>query len=378
MKRLALALAFAGLALCLGCAGGAAPGPASAPAPTGSSRAPYDAPPESGSTVAIRVDAKAARQILEALSRPRLDAADAKVLQDLRAVSLAIRDSTRTPDVFERDFALAFQSENQPAVFDFKSVRDHKDLWQPLLEGVLAREPDLVRLAQRRSASLLPADAAVSVRLDVDFTFALAGLEDDLVVRSPEGSELMIIDFGKALTDSEGASLDAHLSRLSRLIAGEGCRLAWNAYRESSPAWKKADPQLGQLEPLLKMVAGSSPLGLFSVDESFFPLSAWLKDPMKRALDDLNRRADQFAQAQENLDARMELAAELRRPDFARRVAGPIGAFLADAIAQDAGPAGLRAALQAGPRAFFAAYDRAASKNRDLTPLAKAIKEKLK
>ncbi len=138
------------------------------------------------------------------------------------------------------------------------------------------------------------------------------------------------------------------------------------------------DPQLGQLEPLLKMVAASSPIGLFAVDESFFPLSAWLKEPMKRALDDLNRRADQFAQAQENLEARMQLAAELRRPDFPRRVAAPIGAFLADAIAQDAGPAGLRAALQAGPRAFFAAYERAAQKNKDLTPLSRAIKEKLK
>jgi hypothetical protein len=68
----------------------------------------------------------------------------------------------------------------------------------------------------------------------------------------------------------------------------------------------------------------------------------------------------------------------VRRPDFARRIAGPIGAFLADAIAQTEGAAGLRTALEQGPRAFFAAYDRATQKDKSLVPLAKPIKDKLK
>ncbi len=359
-----------------GCAGGAAP--SAAPAVPGATKAPYDATPEARVTIGLAIDAKPARQILESLARPRMDPADAKVLQDLPAVAAAIRDSSRTSDVFERDFAAAFQNDTRPAVFDFKSVRDRRDRWQPLLDGILARQTELTRLSQSRAASLLPGDAAVSVKLDVDFTFALAGIEDDLVVQTPGGTERMIIDVAKALSESEGGTVDAHISRLARLIGGEACRLAWNAYRETSPAWRKTDPQLGQLDPLLKIVAAASPIGLFGIDESFFPLSAWLKDPMKRALDDLNHRAEQFAQAQENLEARMGLAAELRRPDFGRRVAAPIGAFLADAIAEDAGPAGLRAALQQGPRAFFAAYDRAAQKRKELTPLGKAIRDKLK
>jgi hypothetical protein len=59
-------------------------------------------------------------------------------------------------------------------------------------------------------------------------------------------------------------------------------------------------------------------------------------------------------------------------------VAAPIGAFLADAIAQDAGPAGLRNALQEGPQGFFAAYDQASQRNKSLIPLAKPIRDKLK
>jgi hypothetical protein len=369
------------LAIAVGCAGGStAPRSAQAPSPSGGSRAPYDSPPESKASIAISIaiDGKTAREILEALAHPRADGSDPKVLQNHRAVALAIRDSSRTPDAFERDFAAAFQSENHPAVFDFKSVRDHQDRWRVLLDGVLSRQEDLVRLSRQRGASLLPADAEVSARLDVDFTFALPGLEDHLVVRTPEGGELMVVDFAKALSDAESAALDAQISRLSRLIGGEVCRLTWNMYRDASPSWKQSDPQLGQLEPLLKLVAGTSPVGLFGVDESFFPLSSWLKEPMKRAVDDLNHRAEQFAQAQENLDARMELTSELKRPEFARRVAAPIGAFLADAIAQDSGTAGLSAALQAGPRAFFVAYDRATQNNKELPPLGKAIKDRLK
>ncbi len=237
MRRLGFLL----LLVSLGCAGGGTAAKSAAAVSAGS-RAPYDSPPEAAATIAIPIDARAARQILESLARPHLDPADAKVLQDLPAVADAIRDSTRGSEVFERDFAAAFQAETQAAVFDFKSVRDHKDRWQPVLDGVLSRQADLVRLSQQRAASLLPADAAVSVRLEVDLTFALAGLEDDLVVRTPEGAELMIIDFGRALSDSDGSTLDAHLSRLSRLIAGEACRLSWNAYRGSSPAWKRAIP----------------------------------------------------------------------------------------------------------------------------------------
>ena len=72
--------------------------------------------PESKAAIAIEIDGKVAHQILEALAHPRADGSDPKVLQNFRAVSLAIRDSSRTPDVFERDFAAAFKSENQPAV----------------------------------------------------------------------------------------------------------------------------------------------------------------------------------------------------------------------------------------------------------------------
>jgi len=364
------------LALSLSCACAAAPSARSASPVPAAGKTPYDAPPVPGSAIDIVIDSRAAREILESLGRPRVDASDVKILEEMPAVRYTIRDSTRGPDVFEHDFAAAFQSETRATVFDFRAVREKRERWQALLDAITARQTDLIRLSQRRAASLLPGDRPVAARLQVYVSFGLAGLEDHFLIRSPEGPEMLVIDFARALGDEDGP-IDGQISRLSRLIAGEAYRQVWNAYREASPAWTRLDPQLGQLGPLLQIVAAAGPVGLFTVDENFFPLSVWLKDPMKRAVDDLNRRADRFSQAQENLEERVSLAAEIRRPDFGRRVAAPIGAFLADAIAQDAGAAGLRSALQAGPRAFFAAYDHAAQRDKNLIPLAKPIREKI-
>jgi hypothetical protein len=369
---------FGALTIALACGCASSPAGKSAAPAAATTKAPYDAPPAGGSTINITLDARAAREILESLGRPRMDLPDVKLLEDLPAVRYAIQDSTRTPDVFERDFAAAFGTQASPAVFDFRSIRERRDRLQALLDGILARQDDLLGLSRRRAASLLPGDRNVSASLHVYFSFGLAGLEDDLIVRTPEGGEAMVIDFGRVLGDAVGEKADLQISRLSRLIAGAAFRLAWNAYREESPAWRKANPQLGQFEPLLKLVAAGGPIGLFTIDENFFPLSVWLKEPMKRAVDDLNRRVERFASAQENLEERVSLTTEIRRPEFARQVAAPIGAFLTDAIAEDAGVGGLRSALQEGPLAFFLAYDRATQHNKDLIPLAKPIRDKLK
>ena len=373
MRRL-----FQILVLLLGGLPAAAVGKNPQPVPP-TAKAPYEAAP-AGSNVAIdiTIDTRAAREILESLARPHLETSDVKLLQDLPAVRWAIEDSTRAADVFERDFAAAFQSETRAAVFDFRSIRERRERWQALLEAIVARQTDLLRLSQRRAASLVPGDRPASATLQIFISCGLAGLEDHLILRKPEGPERMVIDFARALGEAESGAVDEQISRLSRLIAGEAFRQAWNVYREGSPGWGRPDPRLGELEPLLRIVAAAGPVGLFAIDENFFPLAVWLKDVSKRALDDLNHRSDRIAQAQQNLEERVSLAAEIRRPDFARRVAAPVGAFLADAIAQEIGTAGLREALQEGPRAFFLAYDRAAQKNKNLIPLAKTIREKLK
>ncbi|HTD52445.1 MAG TPA: DUF5700 domain-containing putative Zn-dependent protease [Thermoanaerobaculia bacterium] len=341
-------------------------------------KAPYEAETTTTARIDIKIDAKAAREILSSLARLKPETSDVKVLEDIPAIRVAIQDSSRDAAVFERDFAAAWEGETRAAVFDFRSIREKRDRWEVLVEAVLAREADLVRLSQRRAAALLPADRPSAARLEVLFSFGLPGLEDHLVIHSAQGPDRMVIDVARALGDAEGETPEGRVSRLSRLIAGEAFGQAWSHYREESPAWKRSDPELGPLEPFLKVVAAAGPVGLFTVDENFFPLAVWLKDPDKRAVEELNRRAERFASSQENLDARMELLSEVRRPDFARRIAGPIGAFLADAIAQGEGAAGLRTALEQGPRAFFAAYDRATQKDKSLVPLAKAIRDKLK
>lgn len=371
MRSQALLLALAGAAI--GCAGA----PPSGPAVPARSRAPYEAPPAGRHSLDIHVDTRAAQELLTFLARPQFRADEAKALEDLPAVRLALQDSSRTPDVFERDLAAAFGDETRSTVFDFHSIRAGLPRWQALLSALPAREADVARMAADRAAALLPADRPIASRLQVFLSFGLAGLADHLVVRLPDGSEAMIIDLARALGDSAGESVDNQIERVARLIAGEAFRQAWRTYRAGSDAWTRRDPTLGQLEPLFQVVAEQGPVALFHVDENFFPLSVWLKEPMKRTMAEFNRTAERLVESEEDLEKRMTIAAEIRRLDFAQRVGGPAGAFLCDGIIQNSGLDAFRAALAAGPKAFFLAYDEAQKKSRDLIPLSPVIRDRL-
>ncbi|MEP6768125.1 MAG: hypothetical protein ABJC61_05615 [Acidobacteriota bacterium] len=376
MRRAALAAAAATLASTLwGCASSSS-APASKAPPSGP-RAPYDAPAAAAHQVDITIRSRAAREILASLSRPKLEATDMKLLEDLPAVRFAIQDSNRGVEVFERDFAAAFDEKTRTAVFDFRSIRESKDRWQALLDAVEPREADLARMASTRAAALLPDDRPISARLDVFLSFGVAGLGDHIVLKGDNGREAMVLDLARALGDSEGEPLESRMSRIARVIAGEAFRQAWAVYRAQNPAWQHPDPQLGQLDVLLRAVAEAGPVAVYTVDENFFPLSTWLKEPMKRAIEDLNRRADRLAEAEGNLERRMELTGEIRRGDFSRRIAGQDGAYLVDSVIQHVGLAGLRQALQAGPRALFDAYDKAVQADKALVPLSKAIRDRL-
>lgn len=358
---------------CAGCAS-----TPSGPTVPAEARVPYASPAPSPHNVEIRVDSRAAREILAALARPRYESADAATLQSLPAVRIAIRDSARNAEIFERDLAAAFEEEAKAAVFDFRTVRAERDRWEKLLETISSGEADLVRRAAESAATLLPDDRPVSLQLQVLLSFGLAGLADHVLLPAAEGRYAMVVDLARALGESTSEPPENQRARLARLIAGGAYRQAWSIYRESSPAWQKPDSRLGQIEPLLRAVAEAGPVALFSVDENFFPLSVWLKEPMKRNLGELNRMAEILADPETDLDHRMNMTAEIRRPEFARRLAGPAGAFLSDAIIQAEGVPAFRKALAAGPRAFFAAYDRAAQTGRDLIPLSRVIQERVR
>ena len=61
-------------------------------------------------TVTITLDLDAARCILAVLSAETFDLAEAKPLEMLPAVRVAIQDSNRPPEIFEHDLAAAFES----------------------------------------------------------------------------------------------------------------------------------------------------------------------------------------------------------------------------------------------------------------------------
>ena len=354
-----------------------APSPTKAPASGVPGKAPYDAPPAAAHSIEITIKSRAARDILASLTRQRYDMADVKLLESLPAVRLAIQDSGRGEEVFERDFAAAFDENTRTSVFDFRSIREARDKWQTLLDGVDPRSTEIARLAAARASSLLPGDRTVTAKLDVYLSFGISGLADHLVLKQEDGREAMVLDLARALGESEGEPLESRISRLARVIAGEAFRQAWFEYRNQSAVWQHPDPKLGELDVFLRAVAAAGPITLYTVDENFFPLSVWLKEPMRRAIDDLNRRGDRFVEAEGNLERRMDLLTEVRRGDFGRRVAGQDGAYLVDGILQTGGLDALRKALQEGPRAFFLAYEKACEADKALPPLSRAIRDQL-
>ena len=329
---------------------------------------PTPGPSGAPSSIDIRVDTRAAREILLTLARPKWEPTDARLLEDIRAIELSIHDSGRTTEVFERDLKAAFETETRVSVFDFRAVREGITRWQALVSGLASKEGELAKMAASRAAALLPTDLPARARLEVHLSFGLAGLADNMVARAPEGGEIMVIDLARALGDSEGEPFDSRTARLARLIAGAAFRQAWASYRADSPAWMKPEPELGRFAPFARVIAEAGPVALFAVDESFFPISTWLKDLQKKAFSELERAAQRVADSETELEMRVEVMGELKRPDFARRVAGPAGMCMADGIRVALGQDAMKAALAGGPQAFFAAYDRATQKNRDLPP----------
>lgn len=376
MKRGIASVVFAAAAL--GCAS-TGPGPtppagASAAPPT---RAPYKAPPAGNHAIEIQVDSRAAQDIVAFLSLPQFRADQAKAIAELPAVRLAIQDSGRAMETFERDLAGAFDEGEKSAVFDLRSVRAGHARWSKLLTDLESRRSELARLAALRAAALLPGDRPLSTRLQVFLSFGLAGLADHLVVITPGGDEVMIVDLARALGDSEGETVENQVERVARLVAGEAFRQAWRLYRSQSPTWARRAPELGQLDPLFRLVAEQGPVALFHVDENFFPLSVWLKEPMKRTIAELNRFSERLVESEKDIEDRITVEADLRRPEFGQRVAGPAGAFIGDGIIQTLGIDAFRAALASGPRAYFAAYGEAVEKGRDLIPLSDVVRERL-
>ena len=358
----------------------AATAPAAALLPGGPvSRAPYDGPPTQNVAVTVNLDLQAARDLLALLSAPQLDPERARALEALPAVQVAIRESRRPAEVFEKDLASAFDDKARPTVFDFHRIREESSRWKPLLETIAAREADLTKMASDRARALMPGDRPIAVTEAIFLTFGLPGRADHVAVPSPDGANwYVVVDLARALADEQGSAPSDQVKHLARLMAGEAYQRAWAEYRAGSAAWQKRDASLGQLEPLMRRVAESGPIALYSVDENFFPLAEWLRQPMRTSIDDLNRYADHLMAKGQDLDARMEIAAEIQKPEFTSNLAGPAGAFLSDGIVQGLGLDAYRAALAAGPRAFFEAYDRASQKKGSgLIPLAKPIREQL-
>jgi hypothetical protein len=366
-------------ALLLLAAGCSTTAPPPGPAPgSAASRAPYDAPPASKADITIDVDDRAARSLLALLSKERFDPVEAKLLEVLPAVKVAIRESNRGSETFERDLAAAFDEQTRIAMFDFRKIREDRSKWDAFLSAFSAKQADVTRHAATRAAALLPADIPVTVKTPIALTFGLPGRADHVLATLEGGERMTVIDLARALADEENSAPPEQIEHLSRMLAADAYLRAWGAYRAASPAWQKHDLGLKQLEPLLREVAESGPVALYGVDQNFFPLSVWLKDRMSASLDELNRVAERLLSTEEDLDQRVSLSAEVRRTDFVTRIAAPAGAFLADGIIQTLGVDAYRTALAAGPRAFFDAYVKATQqRGKELIPLSKTIRDTL-
>jgi hypothetical protein len=182
----------------------------------------------------------------------------------------------------------------------------------------------------------------------------------------------VVVELARALADAESSPPEEQIKHLSRLMASEAYQRAWAEYRAGSPAWERHDVSLGQLEPLFRTVAEAGPVAIYSVDENFFPLSVWLREPMKSSIDEVEPHRGRLASAGEDLD-RMAAAAKIksrssRQTSPSRRVrfwrTGSSGAR----------PRGLSHRACRRPRALFDAYERASRSREGPHPAAGAFR----
>jgi hypothetical protein len=339
--------------------------------------APFSAPPAAAHEIHVSVDTRAAQEILGSLSRSRFDMTDVKILEDMLPIKLTIQDSGRPADVFQHDFMAAWDPETRTAVFDFAFIRREKEKWNVVLAAVSSGREEIERQSAARAAALLPGDRTISAKLAVFVTFGVAGLADHLVTTTPDGTPALIVDLARVLGEGEGGPPSNQITRLVRLISGSAYQQAWSVYRQGSTAWKRAMPALGPLDPFVRVVAEVGPVSIFGIEDSFFPLSTWLSQPMQRAINELNRMGERLVESEGDLDVRIMLASEVKKPDFARRVGGPAGAYMEDGIIQVFGLDVLRGTLAAGPLAFFQQYARATKQDKNLPMLSKVIEDRL-
>jgi hypothetical protein len=335
--------------------------------------APYEAEPAASEKIRVRVDFTAAEQILDAISEGKPKPGDASALRALPAVRDQITESGKDPADWDRDFANAFSEDSRPSSFDLRSIRLDRDRWRVAIAGLHADSDTIARLASRRAAAILPSDAPIELAVDVELTFAMAGLEDHAVARTGENRIRILIDAGHTVSTSTGDSPSERSDALARLIAGETFRAAWDRYRAASPAWQKTDG--GALEPLARAVTISAPVALFAFDRNFFPLAQWLHDPMIAGIDALNHAAAVLLDPKTDLSVKAETLASLRRPGLRGEPAVGAGAFLADGVFQRLGHEELLRALAAGPSGLLAAYIRASGKGSNLPPLSEALRK---
>jgi Putative zinc dependent peptidase (DUF5700) len=343
--------------------------------PVAIGKAPYLQTASTPHHLNVSIDLEAAREILSALDRDRPAPGDAAILAALPAVAWQIADSGRGEESFRRDFAQAFQEKPGALVFDLGSVRAERQRWKIVLAACDSDQNAMRQQIAARAAVLLPTDVPVTARLDIYLSFGIAGLADHIVVRQETGHDAIVIDLARALSEQDQFPVEEKIDKIVRMSATELYRECWEIYRRTSPGWK-TQSSLGPIDPLARSVAEEGPPALLLFNQDFFPLWKWLKEPMIRSIDQLNRLADRLSDPKIALDDRMEVLAEINRPQFRSQVGSVAGAFMADGIYETFGRQGYLDALAGGPAGFLAAYDRAARQNTALPPLSDAMKGK--
>lgn len=332
-------------------------------------RAPYDGATPASGKVSVAVSFSAAQQILAALAKENLTPGDAGKLLALDAVRREVQDSGKPESEWISDFAEAFSDQSHPVTFDLRTIRQEKDVWAPRLQALAALAPRIEAETARRVSAMLPSDGTPSVSATVEMTFGLSGLADHLMFTDGRNRVLIVVDLSRATSASPGTTPAEIAGALSRLAAQETFRRAWQIYRQSSPGWNGPET-MGPLSSLAKAVTIAAPIGLYSYDKDFFPLSSWLHDPMIRAIDAFNRVAGILIDPKTPLDRRAEILSGVEQGELQTGPALAAGAFFADGIYERLGHTALLKALAGGPQAFFQAYARAVGKKNDLPPLS--------
>lgn len=256
----------------------------------------------------------------------------------------------------------------------FAAIAANASLYGDWLSSFETQGPLLARATGLRIASLLPARPAVTAEIVILPVFGLARFKDMEAI--PDGERLyFLVDLERLADTSKGSAVPREaLLGVLRNGASSAWKILFDRGARGTPPWSAKAPE--PLDAFLSRTVSDGTATLFLFADEFFPLSAFLEEPVARSFTAWNQIAEALLDEKRQSQGKKAANEAVRTDDFWKRHAAVVGAQMADAIIRTSGRGAFLDALAKGPGPVAALYI-TACKEKTYPPFSKPVRKHL-